>query len=81
MALFIRDDRVDALATELQRVTKAPSKKEAVRIALQNELGRARRLTPLVDRLAKAQAMIAAMGPSDPEFDMKAFTDEMWDDL
>ena len=29
MALFIRDDEVDALATELQRATGAATKKEA----------------------------------------------------
>ena len=43
MALFIRDDEVDALATELQRATGAATKKEAVRIALKHELGRTKR--------------------------------------
>lgn len=81
MALFIRDESVNALAAELQRVTKAPSKKEAVRRALQNELDRTRRAKPLVERIAKIQAMADAIGPNDPNVDMKAFFDEMWDHI
>jgi antitoxin VapB len=78
--LYIRDDAVDALATELQRETNAPSKTEAVRTALLHELERNRVRKPLRDRIAVLQAKYAALGPSDPNFDMKAFTDEMWED-
>lgn len=80
MPLYIRDDAVDALATELQRETNAPSKTEAVRTALLHELERNRVRKPLRDRIAVLQAKYAALGPSDPNFDMKAFTDEMWED-
>lgn len=80
MPLFIRDDKVDALAAEVQRTIKAASKTEAVRIALQNELDRARMRAPLRRRLAGAMAIADAMGPGDPDFDMKAFSDTMWDD-
>lgn len=80
MALFIRDDKVDALAAELQKAISAPSKKEAVRIALQHELDRVRRASPLRERLEKAIALADAMGPGDPAFDLKEFSDEMWDD-
>lgn len=80
MALFIRDDEVDALASELQRLTNSPSKKEAVRTALRNELGRAQRANRLDERYARAMAIADAMGSSDPDFDMKRFTDEMWGD-
>jgi len=80
MPLFIRDDEVDALAGELQKLTKARTKTEAVRRALQNELARTRKALPLRDRLARAKALADAMGPSDPAFDMKTFTDEMWGD-
>jgi antitoxin VapB len=80
MALFIRDPEVDALAEEVRRLTKAKTKTDAVRQALQARLAAARRALPLKERLARAQALADAMGPGDPDFDMKAFTDEMWDD-
>jgi antitoxin VapB len=81
MALFIRDEHVDALASQLQKALRAPSKKEAVRIALQHELDRTRQKKPLRERVAAAQAMAAAIGPIDPNFDPKAFSDQMWDEL
>jgi antitoxin VapB len=80
MALFIRDDEVDALATELQKATRAATKKEAVRIALKNELTRTKRRNRFDARFLRAMALADAMGPSDPNFDMKRFTDEMWGD-
>lgn len=80
MALFIRDSSVDALAAELQKAMKAPSKKEAVRLALQHELHRVRKAMPLRERLTRAMALADAMGPGDPTFDMKKYTDAMWGD-
>jgi len=80
MPLFIRDDSVDALAAELQKAIRAPSKKEAVRLALQHELERVRRAMPLRERIAKAMALADAVGSGDPEFDFKTYTDEMWGD-
>lgn len=81
MALFIRDDSVDALATQLQRALRASTKTEAVRIALQHELDRTRRKQPLRQRVQKAQAMAEAIGVADPAFDMKTFSDDLWDGL
>jgi antitoxin VapB len=78
MALFIRDAEVEALAEEVRKITKAKTKTEAVRRALQAQLTEARRLTPLRERLARSKAFADAIGPSDPAFDMKAYTDEMW---
>jgi antitoxin VapB len=78
MALFIRDPEVDALAEELRKLTRAKTKTEAVRRALQAQLAEKRRALPLTDRLARSRALADAMGPSDPGFDMKTFTDEMW---
>ena len=78
MALFIRDAEVDALAEEVRRLTKAKTKTEAVRRALQAQFAEARRALPLKDRLARAKALADEMGSSDPAFDMKAYTDEMW---
>ncbi|HXE26830.1 MAG TPA: type II toxin-antitoxin system VapB family antitoxin [Roseiarcus sp.] len=80
MALFIRDAEVDALAEEVRKLTKAKTKTEAVRRALKAQLAEARRAAPLEDRLARAKVLADAMGPSDPRFDMKAYTDEMWGD-
>ena len=80
MALFIRDAEVDALAEEVRRLTKAKTKTEAVRRALKAQLMQARRAAPLADRLARAKALADAMGQSDPGFDMKTYTDEMWGD-
>ena len=78
MALFIRDPEVAALAEEVRRVTKARTKTEAVRSALQARLAEVRRALPLRDRLARSKSLADALGPSDPGFDMKAYTDEMW---
>lgn len=80
MPLYIRDDEVDALATRLQRETNAPSKTEAVRIALVHELERNRAMVPLRDRIARLQAEARKLGLPNPDFDMKKFTDEMWED-
>jgi len=81
MPLFIRDDAVDHLAAEVQKALKTTTKKEAVRLALQHELERARRQRPLTEVVADLQARVAALGPGDPDFDMKRFTDEMWGDI
>lgn len=78
MALFIRDAEVDALAEELRKLTNAKTKTEAVRRALRTEIAGVRRTLPLKDRLAHAKALADAMGPGDPDFDMKVYTDEMW---
>jgi antitoxin VapB len=78
MALFIRNPEVHALAEEVRRLTNAKTKTEAVRRALEAPLAQARRAAPLEDRLARSKALADALGTSDPSFDMKAFTDEMW---
>jgi antitoxin VapB len=48
MALFIRDDEVDALAEEVRKLTKAKTKTEAVRRALQAQLAEVHRALPLI---------------------------------
>ncbi len=80
MALFIRDAEVDALAEEVRKLTNAKTKTEAVRCALQAQLLNARHALPLQERLARSKALADAMGRSNPAFDMKTFTDEMWDE-
>lgn len=80
MALYIRDPEVDALAEEVRRLTRAKTKTEAVRDALEARLAQARSAAPGPARFARSLAMADALGPGDPEFDMKAFTDELWGD-
>ncbi|PSH61362.1 MULTISPECIES: type II toxin-antitoxin system VapB family antitoxin [Phyllobacterium] len=81
MSLYIRDDEVDALAKQVQQAIAAPTKTEAVRIALQHELENARKSIPLWERIKAIQEAARQIGPDDPNFDMKAFTDEGWDGL
>ncbi|GIL03416.1 MAG: histidinol dehydrogenase [Alphaproteobacteria bacterium] len=80
MPLYIRDDEVDVLARELQMLTRAASKTEAVRQALRHEIERARAATPLSERLAAVRQKARALGLPNPDFDMKKFTDELWDE-
>jgi antitoxin VapB len=78
MPLYIRDDEVAALARKVQGLTKAKTVTEAVRTALEHEIAREREKSPPSARLARSIAMAAAMGPVDPDFDMKKFADDMW---
>lgn len=78
MALYIRDDAVDALATHLQELTNAPTKTEAVRKALENEIERKKSEIPLRERLEKIHEQARALGLGrNSNFDMKAFSDEL----
>lgn len=79
MSLYIRDDKVDELANELMRRLGTKTKTEAVRVALENELKRAGEELSLEERVRRLQDRIAALGPKDPNFDEKAFMDEMWE--
>lgn len=79
MPLYIRDDEVDELANRLQRLTGTTTKTQVVRQALEREIGRLEAVRPLVERIAKSMALADAMGAGDSNFDMKAFTDEMWE--
>ncbi|WP_279483572.1 type II toxin-antitoxin system VapB family antitoxin [Aureimonas sp. SK2] len=77
MALYIKDPDVDALADELKRLTNAPTKAEAVRVALRRSVDLARQRLPMEDRLAKAFAIVDPDGPFGPG-DHKTTTDELW---
>ncbi|EUC00145.1 Rv0623 family protein transcription factor [Rhizobium sp. CF080] len=79
MSLYIRDDKVDELANEVMRRLGTKTKTEAVRVALENELKRAGEELSLEERVRRLQDRIAALGPKDPNFDEKAFMDEMWE--
>lgn len=58
------------------RAAGAKTKSEAVRQALEFVLAFQNDQAPLRDRQRPLQARAAALGPVDPNFDMKAFTDE-----
>lgn len=79
MSLYIRDDKVDELANEVMRRLGTKTKTEAVRVALENELKRTGEKLSLAERIKPLQDRIAALGPNDPNFDEKAFMDEMWE--
>ena len=69
MPLFVRDEEIAEMAIELQQLLRAPTKTEALRVALRHELERARSTVPVRERLAKARAMADAIGPSSSNFD------------
>lgn len=82
MPLYIRDDEVDALASELQAVSGAPTKTEAVKTALRNELKRKREEVPLIDKIKAIQERAArTLGLPNHDFDMKKFSDELSGDI
>lgn len=79
MALYIRDPEVDELVAELQRLTKTATKKEVVKSALKKQIEAANADLPLMERLAPILERAAKLGPRDPNFDMKAFSDELYE--
>ncbi len=79
MSLYIRDPKVNDLADELMRHLGSKTKTEAVRYALESALKQANEKPSLKERVRKYQEEIAALGPKNPNFDEKAFMDEMWE--
>lgn len=80
MPLYIRDDKVDALAEQVMRLTGAKTKTDAVREALQAALDSKLNETSIIDKIKPLQDRVAELGAVDPHFDMKKFSDEMWGD-
>ncbi|UWR62793.1 type II toxin-antitoxin system VapB family antitoxin [Phaeobacter inhibens] len=80
MPLYIRDDSVDALAEQVKKLTGASSKTDAVRAALQAQLEAAKNKKPLLERIHELQGQADEIGAADPAFDMKNFSDSMWED-
>ncbi len=79
-ALYIKDASVNALAIELQKVLKAPSKTEAVRIALQRQLDEAKAEETLDECITKLQDTLAKYPRTGLAAD-KAFFDSLGGDL
>lgn len=80
MPLYIRDDQVDDLAVRFMKLTGAKSKTDAVRNALMAQLEVVSNQKPLLERLEPILKRADDLGPADPDFDMKKFTDAMWED-
>lgn len=80
MPLYIRDDQVDDLAVRFMKLTGAKSKTDAVRNALMAQLEFVSNQKPLLARLEPILKRADDLGPADPDFDMKKFTDAMWKD-
>lgn len=77
MALFIRGEAVDDLVDKVMQVTNAKTKTEAVRRALQLQLKTINQTRPLLERIRDIQSQADAIGPVDPRFNMKTFSDDM----
>lgn len=80
MALYIKDDTVDDLAIKYQKATGAASKTAAVRRALMDALAALKQSKPLMERMAALQDVADGIGKVDPDFDQKAFSDDVWSD-
>lgn len=79
MSLYIRDAKVNDLAEKVMRRRGTKTKTDAVRLALENELKEADKELSLAERIKPLQEKYAALGPNNPNFDEKAFMDEMWE--
>jgi antitoxin VapB len=80
MPLYIRDDAVDDLAAKVMKLTGAKTKTEAVRKALLAQIAAEHSKLPLITRIGPILDRADAIGEPDSDFDMKRFTDEMWED-
>lgn len=80
MPLYVRDERVNQLAEQAQKILKAPTKTDAIRQALERVVEAEEQRPPLAERLEKIKQRYQGMGKVDPNFNEKAFQDEMWDD-
>lgn len=79
MPLYIRDDSVDDLAVRFMKLTGAKSKTDAVRMALIAQIEAVSNQKPLLERLEPILKRADDLGSPDPDFDLKSFTDQMWD--
>ena len=80
MPLYIRDESVNSLVEKVIKATGAKNKTEAVRLGLNCLLDAKKKEKSLLEHVYELQAQAKLIGEPDPNFDMKKFTDEMWDD-
>jgi antitoxin VapB len=87
MPLYVRDERVNQLAEQARKILNAPTKTDAIRQALErvvveqtkvsDEAGKSE--PSLAERLQAIREQYLTMGTPNPDFDEKAFLDEMWE--
>lgn len=87
MALDLTDEDLDALAERARKVLNAPTRKDAVRQALERVVESKDSASATTgDRVSRAERLSAlqktyqSMGTPDPKFDEKKYLDAMWDD-
>lgn len=79
MALYVKDEEVDRLVKDVRAAYGVKTKTEAVRIALQRALDQAEAKPTLREQLEAVRRRIREdYGPDDPDFDDKAYFDQMW---
>jgi antitoxin VapB len=83
MPLYVRDERVNQLAEQAQKILKAPTKTDAIRQALERVVETSEDVNPaekppLAERLKAIQDEVKRLGTPNPDFDEKAYLDEMW---
>ena len=81
MSLYIRDQDVNLLAGKVQQVLCVKTKTEAVRASLKLMLEKIESNKTFDERNSEVFALADAIGVANPNFDMKAFTDELWDNM
>jgi antitoxin VapB len=77
MPLYIKDEAVNELAMQVVRLTGAKDKTDAVRRALLAQLNAVKQEKPLLERIEELRTKTKEIGPLNPDFDMKGFSDEM----
>lgn len=77
MPIYVKDDTADQLLEDVMRLSGKEKKVDVIVEALREKKDRLEKKVPFSERIAPLQAKMRALGPSDPSFDMKAFSDEM----
>lgn len=72
------ESEISRVAQKLMAVTGAESEPEAILGAVRFQLRCLENPRPLLERLKPILDRADALGPGDPDFDMKAYLDEMW---
>jgi antitoxin VapB len=80
MRLYVRDERLNQLAEQAQKILKAPTKTDAIRQTLERVVEAEEQRPPLAERLENIKRRYRAMGTDDPDFNQETFLDEMWGD-
>ncbi len=80
MPLYVRDETVNQLVEKVVKKTGAKNKTEAVRFALLALIGpEEEEKKSLLEDVQDLQAKADIIGVPDPGFNIKKFTDRMWE--